>query len=158
MAQALGVVHRADDGREVDVGLVDGHLLHELGLAAQDVHHLVGVVAVEMEARRHDDRVGAEAYRLRHGHGGAAPVFARLIGGGGDDAPGLGPAADQKRFAHESRVLDLLDRGVEGVQVDEGDIAFLGHGDMVAEVIRTLNRELTFAERARPLLQGLALL
>ena len=112
-------VHRG--GRDVQERLVDTHLLHVRRLGAQDGHDGVGHLAVAVEAPVCPDGVGAQAARRRRGHGASHPVGPRLVGGGGHHAVLVRIAAHDDGLATPGRVVQLLDRGEERVQVHQQD-------------------------------------
>src|SRR5207302_8900272 len=64
-------------------------------------------------------RTAAEG--LGAAHGGVDPELARLVVRGRDDAASVRIAADDERLRPELRILELLDRGEEGVEIEVGD-------------------------------------
>jgi hypothetical protein len=72
-------------------------------------------------ARPDENRRRAAASRLGARHRRADPVTACDVVRGGDDAASLRIAADDERHVPELRVLELLDRGEERIQVEVRD-------------------------------------
>ena len=71
---------------------------------------------------RHEDRVRAQRARGPQRHRRADAEHARLVRRGADDAAIVRPAAaDDDRLAAQRRVVALLDRGEERVEVDVQD-------------------------------------
>ncbi len=73
-----------------------------------------------MTGREHDG-IRAEGQRTGHGHGRVDAKSAGFVGSGGNDAPVLRPAADEQRFARQVRILQHLDGGEEGIQIQMDD-------------------------------------
>ena len=69
---------------------------------------------------RDDDRLGAGLQRLEHRHGRAHALDAGDVAGGRDDAALA--AADDHRLVLQLRIVALLDRRIEGVAVDMGEM------------------------------------
>ena len=101
----------------VQVRLVHGQRLHFRCQLAEDVHDPGRHLRVPREARSHPDDLGAQPQRLPHGHGGMHAKGPRLVGGSGHHAPGRRRPADHHWPVPKLRVVQLLHRGVEGVQV-----------------------------------------
>ena len=72
-------------------------------------------------AWRHEDGLRAAPERLGAAHRRLDPEVARLVVRRGDDAPSARVAADDERYAAKARILELLDRREEGVQIEMGD-------------------------------------
>ena len=118
--------HAAD----VQERLVDGERLHQRrGFLEHRVDGSAGV-GVGAHPRRHDDRVRAERARLPAAHGSADTVRPGLVAGGEDD-----PGADDDRAAPEPRVVPLLDRRVERVEVGVEDRRLVRHERMFADAV-----------------------
>ena len=60
-----------------------------------------------------------------HGHRRVHAEHPGFVGRGGDNPPVLRAATDQHRLANQFRVVQLLDSGVEGVQVGVDDVTQL---------------------------------
>ena len=76
-------------------------------------------LGIDLHARLHDHRVGAELQRLEHRHGRAHAADARDVAGGRDHA--APPAADDDRLALELGIVALLDGGIEGIAIHVRD-------------------------------------
>jgi hypothetical protein len=83
----------------------------------------------------------AKAESLAHGHGRVAAVAPSLIRGRRYNATALRRAADEQRETPQAWVLDLLDGGIESVEVDEDNAAFLFHGRVFHGRILAYRRE-----------------
>src|SRR5690606_34532925 len=123
---------QAPRAAHVEEGLVDGQRLDQRRHVAEQPHHLRRHLEVAVEVGLHGDRRGAQAQRLRHRHRRAHAEPARLVRGTGDDPPALG-GADDDRLALQTRIVEHLDRGVEGVHIDVQDAG--------AGVVRAFRRD-----------------
>ena len=83
-----------------------------------DAQTALRVLAVEALARPHEDRVRTAAQRLGAAHGGVDSELPRDIVRGRDNAAAAGISAHDQRLGAEARLLQLLDRGEECVQVE----------------------------------------
>ena len=127
-ATARAPVNVGDDRAEVEVALVDPDLLdpgHDLADRAPD---RLGVLPVERVARPDEDDVGAAPQRLRRAHRRADPEAPRDVVRRRDDPAALRIAADDERLRPQRRVLELLDRGEERVEVEMGEYRHAGNG------------------------------
>ncbi len=115
------VVEGGRDLAEVEVTLVDARLLDRRHDLAHDRPDLARVLAVERMPRPHEHRRRAAAQRLRARHRRADAVAPRDVVRGRDDPASVRITADDERQAPELRVLELLDGGEEGVQVEVRD-------------------------------------
>ena len=115
---------------EVDVEFVDGGLLIEWDILADDLGDDVGVLAVLLVVAADDDGFGAELSCHLHGHGGVYAVTAGLVAAGGHDAA-VTRAADQYGSAAELRVDQSLHGDEESVEVDMYDVAIQIQESMV---------------------------
>ncbi len=70
-----------------------------------------------------DDQVRAEAERVGGGHGGADAEFAGRVVGGGDDAAGVGAAADGHGDVAQGGVVAHFNGCEEAVHVYVDDFA-----------------------------------
>ena len=104
----------------VHAGSLDGR--HDLADRRPDGPRVLGVGAVP---RRDEDGVRAAPQRLGAAHRRVDAVGAGDVVGGRDDAPAAGVSPDHERLRGERRILELLDRGKERVQVQMRDD---GHG------------------------------
>ena len=110
-----------DDGAEVEVALVDAHLLHSGDDLADRAPDRLGVLPVQRVTRSHDDDIGAASKRLRGAHcrmDSEAPgdVVRRR-----DDATALRIAADHEGPSAKRGLFELLDGGKERVEVEMGE-------------------------------------
>ena len=120
-ATARAPVNDGDDGAEVEVALVDPHLLdprHDLADRAPD---RLRVLPVERVARPDEHDVGAASERLGRAHRRADAEAPGDVVRGRDDAATLRVAADDERLRRAARVLELLDGGEERVEVEMGE-------------------------------------
>ena len=104
----------------VHAGSLDGR--HDFADRRPDGPRVLGVGAVP---RRDEDGVRAATERLGAAHRRVDSVGAGDVVGGRDDAPAAGVSPDHERLRGERRILELLDRGKERVQVQMRDD---GHG------------------------------
>ena len=106
---------------DVEVGLVDGRHLDEVGVLLQqlDQRPVDGEVGLHVDRQEHPVR--AEPLGLRDGQRAVHPVGARLVGTGRDHAPPPALAADDDRQAAQLGSARLLHRGEEGVHVEVED-------------------------------------
>ena len=79
-------------------------------------------LAIQLEARRHDDRMGATAQGLGHRHRAADAVWARLVARREHDAAAA-LRADENRLAPQGGIVALLDRRIERIHVGMHDRA-----------------------------------
>jgi hypothetical protein len=111
----------------VEKRLVDRERLdHGSGLL-EDAEHGLARLGVGRHPRRHDDRVGTQPARLGAAHRRANAVCLCLVAGREHDAP-----AHDHRPAEEARVVTLLHRGVERVEVGMQDRGLARHERMFA--------------------------
>ncbi len=106
---------------DVEVGLVDGRHLDEVGVLLQEIDQgpVDGEVGLHVDGQEHPVR--AEPLGLRDGQRAVHPVHARLVGAGRDHAASSALAADDHRQAAQLGAARLLDRGEEGVHVEVED-------------------------------------
>ena len=109
------------EAAEVEIALVEPGALD----ARDDLAHRspdgVRVLAVERVARPDEDGGRAASQRLCAAHRRADPEPARDVVRGRDDPAAARIAADDERTGPELRLLELLHRGEEGVQVEVGE-------------------------------------
>ena len=98
--------------RDIGERFVDRDALDQRGEIAQHVDGGIAQPLVLGEMAADEDEVRTELARPPSRHPAAHPEGLRLIGGGQHDS-----AADRDRLAAQRRVKQLLDRGIEGVQV-----------------------------------------
>ena len=111
-------------GGEVDERLVQRQRLHERRGRPQHGHHLLAGRAVGVEAAAQERRVRAPRPRLAGRHGRADAVLPGFVRRRGDHAAPADAAHDD-RLAAQGRLVALLDRGEERVEVeveDRGDV------------------------------------
>ncbi|ESW64867.1 hypothetical protein X771_24470 [Mesorhizobium sp. LSJC277A00] len=122
---------------DVGKGFIDGNPLDQ---RREIVEHLDGGVAQPLivgEMAADEDQSGAKLARALSGHAAAHAENPGFVGSGKHDA-----AADGDRLAPERRVEQLLDRGVEGVEIrmqDGGlhpDRSLCGVAALAASVVR----------------------
>ena len=90
--------------------------LDERRRVVEDPEHGLARLGVGRHARRDDDRLRAETARAPAAHRGADAERLGLVAGGEHD-----PAADDHRPAAQPRIVALLDRGEERVEVGVQD-------------------------------------
>ena len=100
----------------VEEGLVDRQPFDQRRGVVEDAEHRLARLGVGRHARRDDDRVRAQAARLPAAHRGADAAGLRLVAGREHDA-----AADDHGPSAQARLVSLLDRRVERVQVGVQD-------------------------------------
>ena len=100
----------------VEERLVDREPLDERRRVVEDLEHRLARLGVRRHARRDDDRVGAQPARLPAAHRGADAERLRLVARREHD-----PAADDDGPAAQPRVVALLDRRVERVDIGVQD-------------------------------------
>ena len=91
--------------------------------------HVPRVLAVERVARPHEHRVRAAADRLGGAHRRVDAEPPGDVVRGRDDAAPVRVAADDQRLRAQLGVLELLDGGVERVEVEVRDDAGNGHAN-----------------------------
>ena len=96
--------------------LVDRDALDQRREIVEHPDRGVAEALVFAEAAADEDQLRAKLARLAAGHAAAHAKNLRLIGGGQHHA-----AADRDRLAAQRRVEQLLDRGVEGVEIGMED-------------------------------------
>ncbi len=106
---------------DVQVGLVDAHLLEQGCGLAQDGHDPPRIVAIDGKAGGQDDGLGAEDQRARHGHGRSDAVLPCRVGRRRDHTAPLRVPADEHRLARQFWILQDLDAGIKGVEVQMDD-------------------------------------
>ena len=111
----------AAQAADLEERLVDRDALDERGGVVEDVEHVAARLGVRVHPGRDDDRVGAQPQRLAPAHGGAHALGLGLVAAGQYD-----PAADDRRTSAQARVVALLDRREERVEVGVQHGAF-GH-------------------------------
>ncbi len=122
----VGEVERLAGGREVDEGLVERQRFDQRGEVLEDRHHDPAGRPVGAEPAGEERGVGAQPARLVHRHRGVHAVRPSLVRGGGDH-PALAEAADDDGSAAQRRLVALLDRGEERIQVEVHDRGLLPH-------------------------------
>src|SRR6185436_19921656 len=92
---------------DVEIGLVEAQWLDQFGVIGEDVAHLVGNRAIDVEARLDEDQLGAAASGADRRHRRAYAELPRFVRCRGDDSAMA--AADRDRLALERRIVALLD-------------------------------------------------
>ncbi len=87
------------------------------------------VLAVERVARPDEDGMRTAADRLGATHRGVDAELARVVVRGRHDAAPARIAADDERLLAELGVLELLDRGIERVEIEVRDDARNRHAN-----------------------------
>ena len=103
---------------EIDVGLVEAHLLHQRRVVVQHGHQTAGIVVVELMMPGEIHPMGAETPGGAERHGRVHAVPPGHVVGGGHHSPLAAP--DDDRLAPQRRIPVLLHRGEEGVEVEMG--------------------------------------
>ena len=116
---------RARMCRDVEIGFVERERLHERREAMQDFADDGGFLAVNIEARRHDDEVRAALQRHESRHRRAHAELTRFVVAGGQHTAPIARAADADRLSFQRRLIAHLDRGVEAIHVEMDDRALL---------------------------------
>ena len=109
------------DLAEVEVALVDPGLLDRGDDLAHRRPDRLRVLAVQVVARPDEDRLRAAPERLGAAHRRVDPERPRDVVRGRDDPAAVRVAPDDERLAPQRRILELLDRGEERVQVEVRD-------------------------------------
>ena len=121
--------------RDVGKGLVDGNPLDE---GREIVDHLDGGVAqplVVLEMAADKNELRTELARLPSRHAAADPEGLGFVRSGKHD-----PATDGDGLAAQRRVEQLLDRGIEGIQVRMEDGGCRCHPDRSPVIFRGSSR------------------
>src|SRR5262249_23660642 len=111
----------ACDLADVEVALVKPSLLDRRDDALHRRPDMPRVLAVERVPRPDEDRVRTAAESLGGTHRRVDAELARHVVRSRDDAATARVAADDERLRPELRVLQLLDRGVERVEIEMRD-------------------------------------
>ena len=119
--------------RDVGEGLVDRDPLHERREVAEDGDGGIAEALVVAEVPADEGELGAELARLAAGHAAVDAEGLGFVGGSEDHA-----ATDGDRPAAQVRIEQLLDRGIEGVQVRMED-GGLGLDDVTCPVVYGLD-------------------
>ena len=106
---------------DVQVGLVDGRHLDQVGVPPQQLDERAVDGEVRLHVDRQELRVRAEPLGLPDGQRAVHAVDARLVGAGRDHSPPPALAADDDRLAAQLGAARLLHRGEEGVHVEVED-------------------------------------
>jgi hypothetical protein len=109
----------------VEERLVDRQALHERRRLLEDLEDRLARLGIRRHPRLDDDRVRAQAPRLAAAHRRADATRLGLVAGRQHD-----PHPDDYRAAAQARVVALLDRGVEGVEVRMQDRGLARHEQM----------------------------
>ena len=98
--------------RDVNEGLVDRDPLHQRREVAEDGDGRVAEALIVAEVPADEDELRAQLARLPPGHAAVDTERLGFVGGREDHA-----AADGDRLAPQARIEQLLDGGIEGVQI-----------------------------------------
>ena len=152
---AQGVIRRfrlTTDG-QIQISLINGHRFDDGAGAGDDGHDLAGFFAVMVNARAHEDALGAKAAGGRAGQGGADAEFPRFIAGGADHAALGGRRAHDHRLAAQFRMITLFHGSVEGVHIEmENDPEHPAHslaGALSCKQSEVANGTLIFSQAGR---------
>ena len=104
-------------GGHVREGFVDADLLHQGCLIEEYGHDPPRHFAVAVVAALGPYRMGAKRPGDRRRHGAADAVSPGLVGRRRHDAPVLRAPSDDHRLAPPARMVELLDRGEERIEV-----------------------------------------
>lgn len=108
-------------GAAGDVGkrLVDGNPLDHRREIAEHLNSRIAQPLVVLEMAADENQPGAELTCAPPRHAATHAESLGLVGGGQHDA-----AADGDRLAAQGRIEQLLDRGIEGVEIRVEDVGF----------------------------------
>ena len=109
----------------LEEGLVDRHALDERGRVVEHLEDRLAGLAVGLHVRRDDDRLGAEAPGLPTAHGAADTVGPGLVARCEHHT-----TPDDDRLAAEPRIVTLVDRREEGIEVGVQDRGLVAHEHM----------------------------
>ncbi len=102
---------KAPGAGDIEVGLIDAHLLDAVGISAEDRHDLPRYLGVERVVHREVDGVRTEGVRPGDGHARVHTVTARLVGTGAHNSasnPSLRVGTHDHRHAVEGGItVDL---------------------------------------------------
>ena len=105
---------------KVEECLVDRDRLDQRRQRLHHGAHLAADADIFLHVGRDDDRLGTGFQRLEHRHRRAHALDAGDVAGGRDDA--AFSAADDHRLVLQLGIVALLDRRIEGVAVDMGEM------------------------------------
>ena len=121
-----GRARQAGEGLgDVEVGLVERQRFDQVGVAREDLAHLLRHRLVAHEIRRHEHRLRAQALGADRRHRRAHAELARLVTRRAHHRARAAPR-DDHRPAAQGRVVALLDGRIERVHVDVQDLALWG--------------------------------
>ena len=119
--QLAGCEEVACDLPQVEVALVDPGLLDGRDDLTHRAPDRPRVLAVQGMTGADEDRVRAAAQRLGAAHRRADAVPARDVVCGGDHAAALRVSADHQGLSAQGGILELLDGGEEGIEIEVRD-------------------------------------
>src|SRR5467141_1185956 len=108
--------------RNVEIGLVEGQRLNQVGVALEDFAHLARDRPVTREVRGQEDCVRAQAFGSNSGHGGTHAELSRFIRSSAHYRAIPAPC-DDDGLASELRIIPLLYGRIKRVHVDMNDLA-----------------------------------
>ena len=117
-ARPLAWENALRDGAEIEVALVEPGPLDARHDLPDRRPHRLRVLAIQRVSRPQEDGVGTAAERLGRAHRRADPEPPGRVVRGRDDAAAPRVAADDERPLPERRVLELLDRCEERVEIE----------------------------------------
>ena len=112
---------RVDQGRDVEKRLVEGNRLNQVSQSQEHLVQLPRDLTVHVKARREEDGLRAESACGAAGHRRVDAKATRFVAGRRYHASGCWIATDDDRLAAQLRPVPLLDRAVEGIEVDMDD-------------------------------------
>ncbi len=122
-----GRAGHAPEATDIEEGLVDREPFHEWGRVLEHLEHGFARVGVRAHPGIDDDRVRTQLSRLAAVHRRAHAVGLRFVAGRQDHT-----RSDEHRPPTQARVVPLLHRRVEGVEVGVEDGGAPGHEHMFA--------------------------
>ena len=111
------------DLADVEVGLIQGQWLNDLGEVGENAAHDFGGLAVLVHLGWYDRQLRAEPHRLRRGHGRTNPIRAGIVIAGCQHASPLGAAPNRHGNPPQLGVVAHFDGCIEAVSVDVDNFA-----------------------------------
>ncbi|MNR06476.1 hypothetical protein D3C85_1225490 [compost metagenome] len=111
----------------VQVGLVQGQRLDDLGVVAEDLVDLPRDAFIDVHPRPDDGQVRTQLDRRAHRHRRVHPIGPRVVIAGRDHPTLVRRAPHRQRLARQAGVVAHFDGGVEAIAVNVDDFS-LRHG------------------------------